>query len=225
MTYTTRWAQSWSVLAAVEVGFASLQWSPVVVMLDLLATGACVTICLVIYQERWPPAPPGPPPRSWVDTGRRSLLLTCCVVATSTLTVASPPLALLVVLLATVTSPVVVQVGARRRRLDRGPLDASLSAPPPGAPGPPEPGDGGLRLLDDDQLFRLWRHTFWELGEQPTVDQLARLVALRQSCLDELARRNPSALHAWLDSGARASGGPERFWRRRQDHGEPGEGR
>ena len=129
-----------------------------------------------------------------------------------------------------VSSPVVVRLRPGNAR--------SGSVPPPtGTPTQRDSADGsqvprdcdhleGTRVeqLDDDALFRLWRRTFWQLEGQPTVDELARLVALRQTCLDELARRNPDALRAWLESGARASGGPERFWRRRQDHGEHGEG-
>ncbi len=44
-------------------------------------------------------------------------------------------------------------------------------------------------------------------------------MTLRQGCLDELERRHPSALHAWLDSGARASEGPERFLASRERPG------
>jgi hypothetical protein len=216
MTYATRWGQAWSLVAAVEVGFASLQWSPLVVTLDLLATGAGAAVCLVIHRDWRTPATKGSPVRRFADIGRRSLMLSCWVVAMSTLTIASPALALLAVLLVAATSPVVVLLRARSAR-------SRPVEPPSGAPEPPGTQEKVLERLDDDALFRLWRHSFWELRSQPTVDDLARLVMLRQSCLDELARRNPIALRAWLDSGARASGGPERFWRSRQDHGEPGE--
>lgn len=219
MTYARRWAQAWTLLAAVEVGFASLQWSPLIVVLDLLATGAGATVCLVLYSEHRRPPANSPSPRWMADIGRRSLILSLCAVALSTLTIGSPPLALLVVLLAVTTSPAVVRLQIRSARSDPVPPAARPAAEPP------KPDCRILEELDDDELFRLWRGMFWELGSQPNVDELSRLVALRQSCLDELARRNPDALRAWLDSGARASGGPERFWRRAQDHGEHGEGR
>lgn len=217
MTYAGRWARVWTVLAAVGVGFASLQWSPLIVVLDLLATGAGAAVCLVMFREHRKPQTSSPAPRSFAETARRSLMLSLCIVALSTLITGSPPLALLVVLLAVVTSPVVVALRVRSPR--------SNPTPPATRPAaqPPKPDGTTLRALDDDELFRLWRHTFWELGSQPNADELSRLVTLRQSCLDELARRNPAALRAWLDSGARASGGPERFWKRAQDHGTPGE--
>jgi hypothetical protein len=218
MTYATRWAQAWSTVAAVGVGFASLQWSPVIVTLDLVATGAGAASCLAILQARRTRPTTGPPSRRFPDIGRRSLMLTCCVVALTTLTIASPVLALLAVLLAAATSPVVVQLRASSARSGPLPPPAGARAQPPGTH------QTSLGQLSDDELFRLWRHTFWKLRSQPNIDELAGLVSLRQSCLDELARRNPIALQAWLDSGARASGGPERFWRSRQDHGEPGEG-
>ncbi len=233
MTTGTRWAHAWSIAAAVGVGFASLQWSPIVVVLDLLATAVGAAICLVIYEEwRPPPGTSRAPSRRLAETTRRSLVVSCWVVALSTLTVASPPLALLVLLLVGATSPVVV--GLVRSRSPERRLPAAAEAPAaevpaaeaPAAEAPVEPlraGGRSLEQLDDDELFRLWRHTFWELNSQPSVGQLASLVALRQSCLDELARRDPAALSAWLDSGARASGGPERFWGRPQEHGGQGE--
>jgi hypothetical protein len=43
------------------------------------------------------------------------------------------------------------------------------------------------------------------------------VVAQRQVYLDEMERRSPSGLRAWLESGARAAGGPERFLGKRRD--------
>jgi len=97
------------------------------------------------------------------------------------------------------------------------------SAPRPSRPAPPVreevagtvlPPDPRYSLaeLDDDALCRLWRYTYWQLDLQTTEAGVLELVALRQACLDELERRDPSALRAWLFSGERASGGAERFW-------------
>ena len=61
MTYASRWARAWTVLAAVEVGFASLQWSPLVVVLDLLATGTGAAVGLMLSPDRRAPAAAGPP--------------------------------------------------------------------------------------------------------------------------------------------------------------------
>jgi hypothetical protein len=68
-----------------------------------------------------------------------------------------------------------------------------------------------LSELNDDALRRLWRHTYWQLDLQQTEAGVPDLVGLRQTCLDELERREPSAVRAWLSSGTRAEGGPERF--------------
>jgi hypothetical protein len=232
VTYATRWARAWSILAAATVGFASLQWSLAIVALDLLFTGAAAAVCLVLYEKWSLTRKPGPAPRTVAPIGQRSLMISCCVVALSTLTVASSALSLLAVTAAAVTSPVVVRLmrGRAPNRWRGGRSDPGSTRTGPVLPLAGEltqqcAADGrALAELDDDELFRLWRRTFWELGDQPTVDQVACLVAVRQACLDELARRNPAALHAWLDSGARASGGPERFWRRHPHHGEPGAG-
>jgi hypothetical protein len=229
MTYASRWARAWTVLAAVEVGFASLQWSPLVVVLDLLATGTAAAVCLMLYQDRRSPASAGPPTRRLAETARRSLTISCCVVGLCTLMIGSPPLAMLAALLAVVSSPVVVRLRTWNARLGSVPPRTGTPGQHGSADGSPAPRvsnhlqETRVEQLDDDALFRLWRRTFWQLEGQPTLDELADLVALRQTCLDELARRNPDALRAWLESGARASGGPERFWRRRQDHGEHGE--
>jgi uncharacterized membrane protein YeaQ/YmgE (transglycosylase-associated protein family) len=51
------------------------------------------------------------------------------------------------------------------------------------------------------------------------IGALLTLVALRQCCLDELERRDPTALQDWLTSGARASSSPERFLKPPHDSG------
>ena len=211
MSYATRWAHVWSVLAGLGVGFASLQWSLLVVVLAVLFIGASTAAGLLLHQNR--SAQPGAAItfQRARSVGQRSLAVGCAVVAMSALLADYPALTLLVILVATLTSPLVV----RRRPLRTAVLDDPPGIgpePPAEVAGRPRP-DIRLDRLDDDALFRLWRSSFWQLDRQPTVKELAGLVALRQSCLDELGRRNPAALQAWLDSGARASGGPERFWK------------
>ena len=70
---------------------------------------------------------------------------------------------------------------------------------------------GPLRGLDDRQLCRLWRESFWVLRASGPAGTKLCVVSLREACLDELERRHAAALHAWLDSGARASSGPEKY--------------
>lgn len=75
----------------------------------------------------------------------------------------------------------------------------------------PAPTDS-LRRLTDVELCCLWRHSFWDLESATSADARARIVMYRQEILDELTRRNASAVAAWLASGARASSSPERFF-------------
>jgi hypothetical protein len=75
--------------------------------------------------------------------------------------------------------------------------------------------DAAARAMTDRELCREWRHSFVTLQSARTAEELARVVAQRQVFLDEMERRSPTALKAWLDSGARAAGGPERFLTRR----------
>jgi hypothetical protein len=69
----------------------------------------------------------------------------------------------------------------------------------------------GPRALTDAQLCTAWRVSFSALEKARTEQQRLRIVEERQDCLDELERRNPHGLAAWLASGARAAGDPTRF--------------
>jgi hypothetical protein len=68
-----------------------------------------------------------------------------------------------------------------------------------------------LRALSDDELCRQWRFSFTALAEARSPDQRAEVVRARQLYLDEIERRHPLELQAWLDSGARAAGNPMPF--------------
>jgi hypothetical protein len=69
----------------------------------------------------------------------------------------------------------------------------------------------GTQSLTDAQLCTAWRVSFSALEKARTEQQRLRIVEERQDCLDELERRNPHGLAAWLASGARAAGDPTRF--------------
>ncbi|NUR09907.1 MAG: hypothetical protein HOQ45_23215 [Nocardioidaceae bacterium] len=71
--------------------------------------------------------------------------------------------------------------------------------------------------MADLELCRVWRASFWALHTQTSMAGLLRLVVLRQRCLDELERRDSAAVRAWLDHGAQAAGGPERYLRHPPD--------
>lgn len=65
--------------------------------------------------------------------------------------------------------------------------------------------------MDDRALCSAWRTSYVALQQPLTLPCRVRVVDRRQEFLDELERRNPRGLEAWLASGARAAGDPTRF--------------
>jgi len=201
------WTRVWCLAAACGVGLAGLAWSPVVALVAtlLLSCGAgLVTLVVWSVTDQLPPHGHVP----WRRLVPRALAGGAGLVSFFVLAGASSSLALLCLLLCALTWPPLL------RRIARG----TGAPPPPPARPRPDP-DHPLTELDDEALCRLWRHTYWQLELEATEAGVLDLVAQRQACLDELERRDPTALQAWLSSGARPSSGPERFW----PHGdEPG---
>ena len=62
-----------------------------------------------------------------------------------------------------------------------------------------------LKDLTNAELGTAWRVSYLALRRAGTTIERARLVAIRQIYLDETETRNPTALTAWLASGARAA--------------------
>lgn len=60
-------------------------------------------------------------------------------------------------------------------------------------------------------LCREWHESYVSLRNAPTPAARLRIVIARQRCLDELERRDPAGLQAWLASAASAGGDPGRF--------------
>ena len=218
--YERLWRGFWAGVATIGVGVGLLAWS---VLGVLLALGSLVVLCWLTRQVL---ANIVPGSLTWGTTLGgllQSLTVAAGILAVCSFGLVSPPLGLFVALTAGVSSPPVV-----RRALDssRGPAAAKLDSAAPGPakrPAEPEEGDSATQLtlpealgplngLDDRQLCRLWRDSFWLLrntSSSPGV-MLCR-VTLREACLDELERRDAEAVRAWLDSGARASSGPEKY--------------
>jgi hypothetical protein len=73
------------------------------------------------------------------------------------------------------------------------------------------PGRFGGRTLSTAELCRHWQDSFEALGHTTTAAARLRIVEARQQCLDELERRDPIALKAWLGDNASAAGDPSRF--------------
>jgi hypothetical protein len=90
----------------------------------------------------------------------------------------------------------------------------------------PEPVDAVLthdrvRAMTDAELCRAWRRSFVALEGARGTQVRARVVEARQLLLDEVEARHPAGLRAWLDSGARAAGGPDRYIGLDGDSGHP----
>ena len=65
-----------------------------------------------------------------------------------------------------------------------------------------------LRSLSTPQLCALWRKSSAGLRAAQTPAALADVVAARGDLLDELERREPEAMAAWLEAGAVEPEGP-----------------
>ena len=68
-----------------------------------------------------------------------------------------------------------------------------------------------LGTLSTPELCLAWRRSYLTLVELPAGPARGELVAVRQSMLDELERRDTDGFHRWLDDGARAGGDPGRY--------------
>lgn len=68
-----------------------------------------------------------------------------------------------------------------------------------------------VRRMTDAELCHAWRRSFVTLQQARGLHLRARVVQARQLLLDEVDARHPAELQAWLVSGARAAGGPDRF--------------
>jgi hypothetical protein len=75
-----------------------------------------------------------------------------------------------------------------------------------------------LDSLDDVSLCMAWRSSFTVLEAAASVEERMAVIEHRQRCLDELQRRNPDGVAAWLSSGARASGNPLPYLRDGDGH-------
>lgn len=121
-----------------------------------------------------------------------------------------PVLTAVLMVLAVASSPVCVSRLGRRLRAHRG---AGGWHRPQQRLGWTLAAETTAEALTDVDLCRAWVSSFDALQSATDSSAVERVVILRQSYLDELERRNPGALAAWLDSGARATSSPDRFLR------------
>ena len=67
-----------------------------------------------------------------------------------------------------------------------------------------------LAGFTDAQLCRAWRRSYLTLIDTEP-DRRLEVVEMRAACLNEMARRHPREIQAWLIEGGRAQSGPERY--------------
>jgi hypothetical protein len=75
----------------------------------------------------------------------------------------------------------------------------------------PQEKGGELLTRSTAELCRQWQATYSSLRDASTPAARLRIVEIRQRCLDELERRDPAGLSAWLASTASAGGDPSRY--------------
>ncbi|MGY4768734.1 hypothetical protein ACXC9Q_17625 [Kribbella sp. CWNU-51] len=80
---------------------------------------------------------------------------------------------------------------------------------------------GGLTTAE---LCRQWQESYEALRVATTAAARLRIVEARQHYLDELERRDPIGLTAWLGASASAAGDPSRFLATEADDVPPADG-
>lgn len=192
-------------VALICVGLGFLVWPAwkIFMLFNLVAVGA--VLVTVGYHRR-----EGVDPISRTDLIRVSATHAGAagtgVVAVSMLGTVAGALAWPLLLLAAVTSPWTLAFVARRTGAARHPTGtvvALADAPSPDVhtdvgPLPSLVLPSAVDALSDQELCRVWRASFSALQSARTSVARMQMVRLRQASLDELERRNPPALGAWL---------------------------
>ncbi|WP_427896196.1 hypothetical protein ACQHIV_19900 [Kribbella sp. GL6] len=100
------------------------------------------------------------------------------------------------------------------------PAAAAAAAPAPGEARRPAHDLADLADLSDEALCLAWRASFPGLQRALSPTDHLRVVEERRAYLDELDRRHPDGVAAWLASNPRAAGDPTRFVRGDIAHGQ-----
>jgi hypothetical protein len=211
------WTRCWGAVATLGACVGLLMWSPTTVLWTAVVAAAVGAAAEMLHRPATHGAAPLAfrPPR--LRTAWFALLSALGVVAARVVGELWPAGLLIALLLAGLTTPVVVgwvrkQVGAAEQ-----PASQRVSAHQGWSGGWSADSTKAAQLMSDAELCFTWRRSFQALLDASTPAQRQAVVAVRQACLDELERRNPLALSAWLESGPTPAGGPERFLVRRDD--------
>lgn len=214
--------------ASAAVVCAWFWWEPRFVTLMLVCAVAAAVVRSGFRRAPTPERAPTLHVVSWLPAVREGVLLA----AAALLLAAEPWLATLVVSLglATSTRPVAwVRAAVRneralvrtrtparpaartRSRSSRADMQHPTADAAPGETDAAEAFACLLRCLDDSELCRAWSRSFAGVHHAASSSELARVAAVRQLYLDELSRRHPDGMRAWLGTGPRPSGDPTRF--------------
>lgn len=206
--YGSRWSTCTAVLSAAGVGVSFLLWHPLITLGVLIVTTICsaALICLAAPDQARRAGP------LWATVA--AVHLAAGGIAAGVVLSFSPVGGLALCLGVLAASPV-------GRRLVRRATRGAEPSPPPALEQPAEEVIGphvtplhdavSVRALSVEALCQAWRRSYVILQCTATVPGTLAVVVMRQLYLDELARRDPSALTAWLSSGARAASSPARF--------------
>ena len=228
-TYTTCWGRAWGLLALAGACLTLVGSGPATTLgLWIIAT-SLVAVCHVACANLDDAAPAVGARRTRAAVAGRSAYGGVCIVGICAwVTLAAAP-ALALLMIAATTSPWVL---TRAHRLVHGSPDSPTGAlddprevvvwtPPATPPARTSDVDGDtVQQLDDEELCYAWRRTYLLLSMWNDPSATLAIVRVRQVYLDEMDRRNPAGLQAWLDSGARAAGGPDRYLGSRAQKGQ-----
>lgn len=114
----------------------------------------------------------------------------------------------LIVLVLAATSPVVLAFARARWFVPEDPPPAEPEEPVPAPSHSPRADAAEIGFLSDEELCLAWRRSFLLLEAARSAQARLTVVEERQRYLDELYRRSPAGVAAWLAAGARASGNP-----------------
>jgi hypothetical protein len=221
----SRWLHHWTAGASVGVCAAFLVWTTAAVVWTAVIGATCAVVIYALAAPVPEEGRPLPAPRTPGRAAEVAALSGTGAVAAGILGSVSGLLVVAVLVLGCVTSPPVA--GRLRRALSSGAAhgsatDARLHETVPASQDPGLVSDAlAIARLSDDELCAAWRRSFLALQEAGSCARVSQVVAVRQAYLDEMESRSADGLLAWLRSGARASGGPERFLRTRGDDGHP----
>ena len=206
---TSRTIRSWCVYLATTVGLvcAIATWGLVGVVISAVVVAMATG---VVASSMW-----GEEGRVAVRRVTRVALSAGLVTPAAVgLIAVAKSVGVLVVVILTVTTPALTSlVRARRKAKGDGRVVRPESTAPRDSASSPSDGPAAgpapeLSSLGDEALCLAWRRSFRLLETARTAAERLSVVEKRQQYLDELNRRSPEGLAAWLASGARASGNP-----------------